>query len=148
LTYCVCFGKVNVYVGELKTGNENIETELARIVFKISKPSAKVAFVNLGNSQVIPLHKTNDERHASYFVNKKMAVRLKKKFLIGGLPGQTAENKACAEGSSTLEKEVDERYSDAGSFSEEENDDDVDDIHSEDESRTTSLFRSDSTSSK
>ena len=136
-SYCVLFGKVNVHTGNLKSVSKPIESELPRIVAQISKPSAKIAYISLGNGEVMKLHRMEDNRLVNYIVNKNMKEKLTKKFLVGVLSQEVASKTSMLEkfgaSSGVANDDVEESSDEENSSQDEDIDDDVGEEEEEEE---------------
>ena len=53
VTFAVLFGKVTVFKGHMKTAHKDLETNLPKIIEQISPPFAKIAYISVGNIQVL-----------------------------------------------------------------------------------------------
>ena len=86
ITFSVLFGKVNIFQGELfSLTHGTIESELQKVVEKVSPPSARVAYISGEGSSLIKVHPSVSEKsdcEVTYYSSKKSLEEFVKKFLI------------------------------------------------------------------
>ena len=118
-----------MHTGNLNSVNKPIESELPRIVAQISKPSAKIAYISLGNGEVMKLHRMDDNRLVNYIVNKNMKEKLTKKFLVGVLSqevtSKTSKLERCGASSGVPNDDLEESSDEENSSQDEDVEDDV-----------------------
>ena len=82
-TFCVIFGKINIFRDQVSTLNGVIDQQLAKVVVAVTPPSGKVAYVTRGDKKVINMHSNQDEGvQVVYFVTKTELPKFEEKFLI------------------------------------------------------------------
>ena len=90
LTFGVLFGKVYIFNDLVSYQRGPVESELNKVVSKVCAPSAKVAYITGGDSNMIRVHPTPPEsldKEVTYFAPKVDLDRFRQRFLVNVLVG-------------------------------------------------------------
>ena len=101
--FSVVFGKTNIYSGDLYTlQNGGVESELIKVVKKLSPVSSRVAYIAGAGSDILKVHDTSKEEASSevtYFGFKADLEKFAKKFLVNVRSGSGGKGDGKGNGS-------------------------------------------------
>ena len=85
VTFCLLFGTSNIFSDDLNTlQNGPVQSELIKVVHKVSPESSKVAYISAGED-IMKIHDTHSgrvEREVTYFARKRQLDKFSSRFLL------------------------------------------------------------------
>ena len=86
VTFCVIFGKITVFRGDIPALNDTVSKDLKTVVSQVTPPTGRVACI-LGDKTVIQLHQSSQQNQSieveySYFVSQRDLSKVKEMFFV------------------------------------------------------------------
>ena len=93
VSFCVLFGKVNIFGGQISAMNDVVGKDLIKVVNCVMPPSGKVGYMSKGDGKVVKIHPNKDaDYQVVYFVTSNEYPKVQERFLLNA-PASDASGK-------------------------------------------------------
>ena len=91
LSFCVLFGKVNIFGGKISAMNDVVGKDLIKVVKCVMPPSGKVGYMSKGDGKVVKIHSNKDaDYQVVYFVTSNEHPKVQERFLLNAPASDTS----------------------------------------------------------